>query len=262
MQDTVLMLHSSLSSGRQWQSLKLALRNQYQVLNPDLLGYGGNSFSYPRPMRLSDEAWHLWPLLTAKPAGSVILIGHSFGGALALHLARSRPELFKAVLLFEPVAFHLLKNAEPELYQQVQKLSQQMLKLQPEQAAALFIDYWQGDDYFAKLPYVMQQKLTGQVGKVAADFEALSDEPAEMTDYAKAIQCPVLLLSGEQSQLSAQQLTRMLAGALPVVEFQTIKTGHMGPVTDAELVNAVLLEFLQRLAVNKAGPGSTYPLLT
>jgi pimeloyl-ACP methyl ester carboxylesterase len=122
-----------------------------------------------------------------------------------------------------------------------------MLNLQPEQAAALFIDYWQGDGYFAKLPHGMQQKLMGQVGKVAADFEALSEEPAEMADYAKAIQCPVLLLSGEQSQLSAQRLTRMLADALPLVEFQTVKTGHMGPVTDAELVNSVLLEFIQRL---------------
>jgi pimeloyl-ACP methyl ester carboxylesterase len=61
----------------------------------------------------------------------------------------------------------------------------------------------------------------------------------------------VLLLSGEQSQVPAQRLATMLAGALPGVEFQIVKTGHMGPVTDAELVNSVLLEFIQRLAVTK-----------
>lgn len=245
------MLHSSLSSGRQWQSLKLALKADYKVLNPDLLGYGSNSESYPRPMQLADEASLLWPLLDGKPAASVILIGHSFGGALALHMARVRPELFKAVVLFEPVAFHLLKTTEPALYQQVQQLSQQMLNLSPEDAAALFIDYWQGDGYFSNLPHVMQQKLTRQVGKVAADFEALSAEPAKLADYATAIRSPVLLLSGAQSQLSAQRLATMLAGALPCVEFKTVKTGHMGPVTDAELVNSVLLEFIQRLAVTK-----------
>lgn len=141
MQSTVLMLHSSLSSGRQWQSLKVALKNQYEVFNPDLLGYGSNSLNYPRPMRLSDEAEQLWPVLAGKPKGSVVLIGHSFGGAVALHMARSRPELFKAVLLFEPVAFHLLKNSAPELYQQVKTLSQQIVQLEKEQAAALFIDY-------------------------------------------------------------------------------------------------------------------------
>ncbi|MDF3126371.1 alpha/beta hydrolase [Rheinheimera sp. 1928-s] len=252
MQTTVLMLHSSLSSGRQWQGLKLALKADFQVLNPDLLGYGSNTASYPRPMQLADEANQLWPLLEGKPAGSVILIGHSFGGAIALHMARTRPELFKAVLLFEPVAFHLLKTTEPGLYQQVQQLSQQMLSISPQDAAALFIDYWQGDGYFANLPDVMQQKLAGQVGKVAADFEALSDEPATLTDYAGAIHCPVLLLSGEQSQLSAQRLAKILAGALPSVEFQTVKTGHMGPVTDAELVNSVLLEFIRRLAATES----------
>jgi pimeloyl-ACP methyl ester carboxylesterase len=251
MQDTVLMLHSSLSSGRQWQGLKLALKADYQVLNPDLLGYGSNTASYPRPMQLADEASLLWPLLEEKPAGSVILMGHSFGGAVALHMARTRPELFKALVLFEPVAFHLFKTTEPALYQQVQQLSQQMLNVGPKDAAELFIDYWQGEGYFSHLPDLMQQKLTGQVGKVAADFEALSGEPATLTDYATAIHCPVLLLSGEQSQLSAQRLAVMLADVLPCVEFQTVKTGHMGPVTDAELVNSVLLEFIQRLAVTK-----------
>ena len=254
MQDTVLMLHSSLSSGRQWQGLKLALKADYQVLNPDLLGYGSNTSSYPRPMQLTDEANQLWPLLEGKPAGSVILIGHSFGGALALHMARTRPEIFKALLVFEPVAFHLLKTAEPALYLQVQQLSQQMLSINPQDAAALFINYWQGDGYFSHLPAVMQQKLTTQVGKVAADFEALSGEPATLNDYATAIHCPVLLLSGEQSQLSARRLATMLAGALPCVEFQTVKTGHMGPVTDAELVNSILLEFIQRLSGLESKP--------
>ena len=247
MRTTVLMLHSSLSSGRQWQGLKQALKTQYQVLNPDLTGYGSNTCDYRRPMQLSDEAEHLWPLLEANPAGSVILMGHSFGGAVALHMARTRPELFKAVVLFEPVAFHLLKTTEPAVYRQVQQLSQEMLTLDAAQAAALFIDYWQGDGYFSHLPDVMQQKLMGQVGKVAADFEALSGESATLNDYATALQCPVLLLSGEQSQLSAQRLATMLAGALPCVEFRIVKTGHMGPVTDAELVNSVLLEFIQRL---------------
>lgn len=241
------MLHSSLSSGRQWQGLKLALKTDFQVLNPDLIGYGTNTSSYPRPMHLADEASLLWPLLDGKPVGSVILVGHSFGGALALHMARMRPEILKAVVLFEPVAFHLLKTAEPALYQEVQQLSQQMHQLRPEEAATLFIDYWQGQGYFARLPQVMQQKLTLQVGKVSADFEALSGEPATLHDYAVAIQCPVLLLSGEQSQLSAKCLATQLAEALPVVKFQTVKTGHMGPVTDAELVNSVVLQFIQRL---------------
>jgi len=241
------MLHSSLSSGRQWQSLKLALKADYQVLNPDLLGYGNNTASYPRPMQLADEAKVLWPLLEGKPAGSVILVGHSFGGAVALHMVRTRPELFKAVLLFEPVAFHLLNTADTFLFQQVQHLSQQMLSVSAEAAAELFIDYWQGAGYFSHLPAVMQQKLSTQVGKVAADFEALSTEPATLAHYAEAITCPVLLLSGEQSQLSAQRLASILAEALPVAEFMQMKTGHMGPVTDTELVNSVLLEFIQRL---------------
>lgn len=57
------MLHSSLSSGRQWQVLKQALKTQFQVLNPDLMGYGTHTGRYPTPMQLADEAKLLWPLL-------------------------------------------------------------------------------------------------------------------------------------------------------------------------------------------------------
>jgi pimeloyl-ACP methyl ester carboxylesterase len=46
------------------------------------------------------------------------------------------------------------------------------------------------------------------------------------------------------SRDSAKRIVQLLAGALANAQLQTFACGHMGPVTDAALVNPALLEFL------------------
>jgi len=243
----VLLLHSSLSSGRQWQVLKRQWPD-FEGLNPDLFGYGTEPVVLQRPFQLALETAPFVSWLLEQPALSVILVGHSYGGAVALHLARSYPQQIKALLLFEPVAFHLLaqqQDAEAQLLlQEVLHLSAQIPASDPMQAAELFVDYWQSPGYFAALPLSMQQKMAAQVWKVAADFEALIAEPATLQQYQRAISCPVLLMSGKYSRRSALKITELLHAALPQSVWVQTETGHMGPVSQPELINSELLRFL------------------
>src|SRR5690606_20764351 len=144
----------------------------------------------------------------------------------------------KALLLFEPVAFHLLaqqQGAEERLLiQEVLQLSAQLPLLQPVQAAELFVDYWQQPGYFSALPDLMQQKMASQIWKVGADFEALISEPATLADYGRAIHGPVLLLTGRHSRRSAVRISELLATVLPQAVRAQTDTGHMGPVSDPE----------------------------
>lgn len=247
----VLLLHSSLSSHKQWSLLAQQLATDYQVFLPDLAGYGSQPAFATGPTehyRLAQEAALI---LAALPdvvkAQPIVLIGHSYGGALALHLARSGQLQVRQLLLFEPVAFHLLAAAtdtlSQQLCQEVQQLAAQMQAVDAWHAAQLFVDYWQQADYFQHLPQRMQQQMTSQVGKVAADFTALLNEPASLVQYQQ-INCPVLLLTGAQSRRSALQISELLASIWPQAVCQQLPTGHMGPVTDPSLVNQQLLQFL------------------
>lgn len=251
-----LLLHSSLSNSRQWQAL-IALLPENKCYAPDLRGYGyqaneaqfaSQMMNRAKPYELALEAEPLLPWLEAQEAGSVVLIGHSYGGALALYLARRFPCKIKALLVFEPVAFHVLKAHDSpqaqQLLQQVVCLSQQLSTLNAKEAAQLFVDYWQGDGYFEAMPEALQQKLAQQVGKVTLDFEALIFEKTTLSHYEQHIRCPTLLLRGELSQPSALYVSELLAKALCQAQTVTVKTGHMGPVTHAEVVNSVLMSFL------------------
>jgi len=247
-----LLLHSSMSSHRQWLSLASELSATHSCYLPDLAGYGGRPLPPPEPWSLAIEAEMvlsaLSPALRQQPLD---LIGHSYGGALALHLARSEKLQVNKLVLFEPVAFHLLRQLPDAtgLWQEICALANVLPTLSASAAAARFIDFWQQDGFFASLPLRMQQQLAGQVAKVSCDFQALSQEPASLADYAASVQCPVLLISGCRSRAPAQRIAQALSEALVQAELLTLDVGHMGPVTDAKVVNPPILRFLSN---NKA----------
>ena len=112
--ETALLLHATASSGAQWQTLTDALRAGCRVLAPDLYGYGETD---PRPgdgaFALADEA-ALVNAILARSSGPIHLVGHSYGGAVALRFAVQQPERLRSLILIEPVAFHLLRDDAPD----------------------------------------------------------------------------------------------------------------------------------------------------
>src|SRR6185436_1390772 len=104
----VIALHCSGGSGRAWRNISPALGGCFNVLAPDLIGNGTSPhWRGPGRFRLADEAASVVKAIDASP-GSVHLVGHSFGGAVALRAAVQRPHRIASLSLYEPVAFHVL----------------------------------------------------------------------------------------------------------------------------------------------------------
>jgi lipase len=70
------------------------------VLAPDLLGHGRSSWDAPWTIDANVVA--LAALIDADGGAPVVVVGHSFGGALALNLAAARPDLVSALVLLDP----------------------------------------------------------------------------------------------------------------------------------------------------------------
>src|SRR3954471_9190311 len=85
--EPVLLLHSSGSSSAQWRSLIETLRQRYRVLAPDFYGCGRTGAWPKDSFALADEAEIACALLR-RAGGRAHLIGHSYGGTVALHVAR------------------------------------------------------------------------------------------------------------------------------------------------------------------------------
>lgn len=258
----IICLHSSQSSGAQWRALKQELAAQFsqaEILTPNLIGYGRDNYGPTHPpvadFRLADEIELLTPVMEPiqidaqavqqnRPQ-SVHLVGHSYGGALALRMARlmcaaGTPPA--SVSLYEPVAFHVLPDEDPAR-DEILNISQQMNALPLAEAAAAFVNYWNHDGYFEALPEKVQAGMIAKQLKVQADFSALIKEPAQLEDYA-AISSPVLLLHGTESPLSSRRVVELLSGVLPQVTTAEVASGHMAPLTAANKVNPHFVDFL------------------
>lgn len=90
----VVLLHGSgpgVSGWANWRPVMPALATQFRVVVPDIVGFGYTD----RPARfrygVADWVDHLRGFLDVLGLDAVSLVGNSFGGALALHLAAAEP---------------------------------------------------------------------------------------------------------------------------------------------------------------------------
>src|SRR4051794_24068018 len=87
----VICLHSGGLSSRQWRRLAALLAPSHRVILPDLIGYGATG-AWP-----AGEPFHFQRDVDAIVALARTLdqpahfVGHSYGGFLAMHVARAVP---------------------------------------------------------------------------------------------------------------------------------------------------------------------------
>ena len=247
----VLCLHSNASSSSQWRGLIEMLAPHFHVLAPDLLG-AGRSAAWPvtTGARLQHELDALAPLLQQHAGERFHLVGHSYGGALAMRIALTWPQQVASLALFEPTLFPLLNRPGPG-----QPGAEGIAAVAPAAAAAVargdlqgsaagFIDYWMGAGSWAAMPEARRAGVAESLRPVAHWTEALFAEPWDPAALAR-LPMPVLLLGGEQTPASAGDLLPLLASMLPRAQLQLLPgLGHMAPVTHPDQVNRRITDFL------------------
>ncbi len=96
----VLAIHGLTGHGRRWQRFAGQQLGEIPVAAPDLLGHGHSSWAAPWNIDANVRA--LVAMLDEHADTPVLVIGHSFGGAVALHLAAAHPERIAALVLLDP----------------------------------------------------------------------------------------------------------------------------------------------------------------
>lgn len=248
---TVVMLHSSLSSSGQWRDLIRRLRGRTQCLAMDLYGYGET------PMPVLDRTqpftlWHEVALLDAlleqeQIQGTVRLVGHSYGAAVALAFAQKHPERVERLVLFEPVCFSILERGHAglkDLESVLHVFDDATTASEPKAQARRFIEYWNGSGAFDAMPERLQQLFTHQVKKVALDFQALM-HPTFTAEALAPLADRLTLLHGEHTRPSARALIEQLNHWLPGARVVITPGAHMAPLTHETAVNAEIEQWLQ-----------------
>ena len=244
----VICLHASASSSSQWDRLIATGEHAHRFIAVDLHGHG-RSAPASGPYRLSTETAAVERLLGAI-TGPVHVVGHSFGGAVALDLALRLGNALGSVTVYEPVLFSLLEHDSAE-YREIRSMGSSVVRHaragERSIAAARFIDYWSGQGTWEALPPAAQLRIEQRIGSVSRHFEALFENPLPHARL-QALRAPVLLLQGAMSPAPPLAVARRLA-TLPAVRLDTIAAAaHMGPITHADEVNRRILDHITTAA--------------
>ena len=122
---TVVLLHGIPGRGRAWDRVEAALEGRFDVVVPDLIGFGDSD----RPSRTTisnvgptAQASHVAALLDEIGVRGATVVGHDFGAPVSVLLAATRPDLVAAVSLLAgntfpdtPIPFPLSLTTAPAI---------------------------------------------------------------------------------------------------------------------------------------------------
>jgi pimeloyl-ACP methyl ester carboxylesterase len=256
---SVIALHCSGAGAGQWRQLGDMLGAGYTLLAPEHYGCdstgpwtGGHAFT------LADEAARTVELID-RTAGPIHLVGHSYGGGVALNVAVRRPHRIASLTLYEPSAFHLLKTIGPagadafaEILAITARTGHGVLTGDYAGAAAAFIDFWSGMGTWASLRPPVQAALTRWILKAPLDFRALIDEPTPASAYGD-FDFPVLVMRGEHAPAPTRLIAEMLPDLVPEARLTVVAgAGHMGPLTHCQTVTAAIARHIMETDVRSS----------
>jgi pimeloyl-ACP methyl ester carboxylesterase len=96
----VLLIHGIAGSSATWRDIMPALSEHYTVIAPDLIGHG-QSAKPPGDYSLGAQASGLRDLLAVLGVERATVIGHSFGGGVALQMAYQYPHCCDRLVLVD-----------------------------------------------------------------------------------------------------------------------------------------------------------------
>jgi len=247
--ETVLLLHGSAGTSALWRQAMKSLQPLYRAAAPDLIGYG-RSPAWPAesPYGIDSEIRSVEVLLPSY-AEKYHLVGHSYGGVVALMLALANPVRVRTLTLIEPVFFAALRYSGLEAaFHRFRAVRDAFLSALagdgPESAMRAFIDFWAGEGAWQGASATQRSRMLQSADKIALDWHGAFAAGADLHRLA-ALGVRTLLLRGDRSPEPMLRLVDALHRLMPGSRHIIVAgAGHSLPATHAsEMTRAMMCHF-------------------
>lgn len=234
-QPLVVVIHGSMDRSAGMLKLSRRLDMNFRVLRYDRRGYG-RSFPHDGPFTMGPQVSDVVGLLAGRPA---VLIGHSYGGNVALAAAEQHPELVAGVAVYEtPLSW------EPWWPGSTAGAIAVAESGKPQEAAEQFLRRMLGDRRWDELPEQTRQirraEGVAMVGELADLRRHRPWDPARIT-------MPVITAFGSRGAAHHRHGMVHVASLLgcPAVELADCR--HDAPLSHPDLFRTVVVDPLLQM---------------
>ena len=239
----VVLVHGSLDRSAGLLKLSRRLDDRFRVTRFDRRGYG-RSRPHPGPFGMAQQVEDLVEVVRrADPVvAPVLILGHSYGGNVALATADRHPDLVAGVIAFESPLSWL-----PWWPGTGAGGSAMAWQHDPEEAAERFMRRLIGDDRWDRLPPSTRAARRAEGPAMIGELTDLRQRPPW---NAQRVRVPVLALHGEHGQEHHRSGTEALVKMLPNATFGTLPGArHFGPNTHPDDLAEFVFGFADRLGL-------------
>lgn len=225
------------------------LASQYHLIHYHRRGYG-ESGAVSVPVSIADQAEDCAALLRYLDTGPVHLVGHSYGGAVALQFALDHPNMLHSLALLEPAL--IVGESGPEYRQSLERGCELYRSVETESLVHEFL-YARWADYRTTLNRVLPGAFARAVADAGTSFEyelpGLLDWRFTEAEAQRIHQPALSMLGGESNAYSPRfgEVHRLLQQWMPNADGVILPgVTHFLPTQDPEGVTEALASFWAR----------------
>lgn len=229
----IVILHGwNLSGAHFSKTAKLLEKKEFEVYMPDLPGFGKNK-TLSKPYSLSDYASFVKSFLKKKDIKECILLGHSFGGRVALFIASEKPQIVQKLILTGVPGFLPTTRGKVVFFLVLAKCGKAFFSVPP---FSLFKKYARKFLYKA----ARAKDYYHAEGVLRQTFKKIVREDLEF--YMKKTNCPTLLVWGENDKTTPVWIAKKMSETIKNSQLIVVEnTNHMLPANQPR-------EFVEKIA--------------
>lgn len=229
-------------------ALAVANRTAFAV---DLFGYGESDRPFDAQFGIEAQSEYLDRALTALRLSKATIVGVDLGGAIAMHLAYTRPERVERLVLVNPIAFddvpaEDIKTMQRNTGRYALRVSRGVLGAAPLMRELLERSVSKQENMPEALVARYLAPYVGQDGLNHLLALARSVDEDDMADIELGqVDCPTMIVWGDQDPFVSPKLGDRLADTIPGSRLVRLPgTGRLVPEEAPDTLANMILEFV------------------